>query len=231
MFQYVVWGTALPEGMYFLRRYSSFSRMTIKMSTLQRNDLCHCGSGKKYKHCCMNKDKAQEVLAQQKYDVRREIRPNTTPYMFWKTWSAACRKQAVSLVRDLLMPESALRERFNNSDEAFVTLSRELGLPYEPAWTLDKIKLSETGCMFLCHLDTDDKNADNVVSLVTLKRTNLGLRVENVQKVIQAASPDFLLSFDLFGVQSAEHDYLVRCRSGWKRPDLTDASSRYVAAD
>lgn len=201
------------------------------MSTLQRNDLCHCGSGKKYKNCCMNKDKAQEVLAQQKYDVRREIRPNTTPYMFWKTWSAACRKQAVSLVRDLLLPGSAIHERFNTSDEEFVTLSRELGLPFEPAWTLDKIKLTETSCMFLCHLDSDDKTADNVVSLVTLKRTDQGLRVENVQKVIKEASADFLLSFDLFGVKSVEHDYLVKCRAGWVRPDLTDASSRFVAED
>ncbi len=201
------------------------------MSTLQRNDLCHCGSGKKYKNCCMNKDKAQEVLAQQKYDVRREIRPNTTPYMFWKTWSAACRKQAVSLVRDLLVSGSEICERFNNSDQEFVTLSRELGLPYEPAWTLDKIKLSETSCMFLCHLDNEDKNADNVVSLVTLKRTELGLRVDNIQKVIKPASPDFILSFDLFGIKSAEHDYLVKCRTGWERPDLTDESSRFVAED
>jgi hypothetical protein len=25
-----------------------------------RNDLCHCGSGKKYKHCCLAKDEAAE---------------------------------------------------------------------------------------------------------------------------------------------------------------------------
>lgn len=24
-----------------------------------RNDPCHCGSGKKYKNCCMEKDKSQ----------------------------------------------------------------------------------------------------------------------------------------------------------------------------
>jgi len=23
-----------------------------------RNDACHCGSGRKYKHCCLNKDEA-----------------------------------------------------------------------------------------------------------------------------------------------------------------------------
>lgn len=25
----------------------------------KRNDPCHCGSGKKYKNCCMEKDKSQ----------------------------------------------------------------------------------------------------------------------------------------------------------------------------
>lgn len=28
---------------------------------LKRNDLCHCGSGKKYKNCCMEKDKSGRV--------------------------------------------------------------------------------------------------------------------------------------------------------------------------
>lgn len=26
--------------------------------TLKRNDPCHCGSGKKYKNCCLEKDQA-----------------------------------------------------------------------------------------------------------------------------------------------------------------------------
>ncbi len=201
------------------------------MSTLQRNDLCHCGSGKKYKNCCMNKDKAQEVLAQQKYDVRREINPNTTPYKFWKTWSAANSKQAFSLVNDLTVAGSELNDALKNAEGSFVKVQKDLGLPYEPAWTLDKIKLSETSCMFLAHLNDEDKTADNVVSMLTLKRTDQGLRVESVKKVIREASPDFILSFDLFGVKSADHDYQVKCREGWTRPDLTDASSRFTAPE
>lgn len=27
----------------------------------RRNDLCYCGSGKKYKKCCMNKDKSKDI--------------------------------------------------------------------------------------------------------------------------------------------------------------------------
>jgi len=31
-----------------------------------RNERCHCGSGKKYKHCCLAKDEAADLKARQK---------------------------------------------------------------------------------------------------------------------------------------------------------------------
>lgn len=36
------------------------------VTTLGRNDPCHCGSGKKYKHCCLEKDEAAERAARAK---------------------------------------------------------------------------------------------------------------------------------------------------------------------
>lgn len=33
------------------------------MTKTGRNDPCHCGSGKKYKHCCLQKDQAAESAA------------------------------------------------------------------------------------------------------------------------------------------------------------------------
>ncbi|MCL2325437.1 MAG: SEC-C domain-containing protein [Proteobacteria bacterium] len=201
------------------------------MNNQQRNAPCHCGSGKKYKVCCMRKDEAQAQLSRQQYDVRRVIGPGTSPYIFWKRWSAACSRNEFGLVYDMLLAGGELSERFKTAEDFFVNLS-EIGLPYEPVWSLDKIKLTETLCMFLCHrVDDEDKNADNIVSLVTLKRTESGLRVENVRKVVEKASPDFQLSFELFGIESAEHAYLLKCQTGWTRPDLTDESSRFVAPE
>ncbi len=39
-----------------------------------RNEPCHCGSGKKYKHCCLAKDEAQarEHAAAEQATVRAE---------------------------------------------------------------------------------------------------------------------------------------------------------------
>ncbi|MGE5816372.1 MAG: SEC-C metal-binding domain-containing protein, partial [Acidobacteriota bacterium] len=31
-----------------------------------RNEPCHCGSGRKYKHCCLDKDHAEAAAARAK---------------------------------------------------------------------------------------------------------------------------------------------------------------------
>lgn len=199
------------------------------MNNQQRNEPCHCGSGKKYKNCCMRKDEAQAQLSKQTYDVRRVIGPNTSPYIFWKRWSAACSRNEFGLVYDMLLANGELADKFRTAEDFFVNIN-EIGLPYEGRWNLDKIKLTETSCMFLCHrMDTDDKRADQVCSLMTLKRTELGYRVENIQRSVCRA--DDILSFDLFGVHSAECDYLKKLKTGWVRPDLTDEATRFVAPE
>lgn len=30
--------------------------------SIERNDLCYCGSGKKYKNCCMKKDQEIKII-------------------------------------------------------------------------------------------------------------------------------------------------------------------------
>jgi tetratricopeptide (TPR) repeat protein len=42
------------------------------MSKISRNDPCQCGSGKKYKKCCMKNDDAQRVKAKQEADIQRK---------------------------------------------------------------------------------------------------------------------------------------------------------------
>lgn len=179
----------------------------------------------------MRKDEAQAQLSKQQYDVRRVIGPNTSPYLFWKRWSAACSRNEFGLVYDMLLPNGELAEKFRTAEDFFVNISN-IGLPFETRWNLDKIKINGVTVMFLCHrTDSDDKNADVICSLMTCKRTELGLRVENIQRAICKASSDFILSFDIFGVKSADADYLKKLQSGWTRPDLTDEATRYVAPD
>lgn len=42
------------------------------MPTIGRNSMCPCGSGLKYKHCCLSKDEAQELEEMERADRRAE---------------------------------------------------------------------------------------------------------------------------------------------------------------
>ena len=44
----------------------------FQSNTLGRNEPCHCGSGKKYKQCCLNKDEAAERAARAKAGEKAE---------------------------------------------------------------------------------------------------------------------------------------------------------------
>lgn len=198
------------------------------MNNQQRNDLCACGSGKKYKNCCMRKDEAKAQLSKQQYDIRQVIGKNTSVYQFWKRWSAACGRNEFGLVYDMLLPNGDLANRFSTAEDFFVNLN-EIGLPYEPRWNLDGIKLTETGCTYLCHrTDSDDKNADIICSMMVMRRTELGYRVEKIERKVVKPSADLKLSLDIFGVESTYGAYVKKLAAGWKRPDLADESSRFV---
>jgi len=44
---------------------------------LGRNDACHCGSGRKYKRCCLDKDEAAALAARAK--VEADATPTEAP--------------------------------------------------------------------------------------------------------------------------------------------------------
>lgn len=43
-----------PEDISDVERLLNPPKPITKTITIGRNDSCHCGSGKKYKHCCLN---------------------------------------------------------------------------------------------------------------------------------------------------------------------------------
>lgn len=193
------------------------------MSELQRNDLCRCGSGKKYKNCCLRKDDAVSQLSKVAHDVKQVISPQMGPYLFWKRWSAACARNEYGLVYQMLLEGGAIKETFATDADFFVNLS-EIGVAFEPVWRLDKIKLSPGHAMFLCHrIDDSDKNADTIASLMKLQKTTDGWRVTDITQKTFKRDKDFILSFDLFGIPSVELAYVTKTKTGWTRPNLADS--------
>jgi hypothetical protein len=55
------------------------------MSKLGRNDPCRCGSGKKYKTCCLDKDEAAERAARAKTAEDAAAAPPAEPAATGKT--------------------------------------------------------------------------------------------------------------------------------------------------
>jgi tetratricopeptide (TPR) repeat protein len=51
---------------------SSSCKALTTMATPGRNDPCHCGSGKKYKKCCLPKEESEQREASAKDQARRE---------------------------------------------------------------------------------------------------------------------------------------------------------------
>jgi len=50
--------------------------MTLPTSSRPgRNEPCHCGSGRKYKHCCLEKDHAKDVAARDKASADASTTP------------------------------------------------------------------------------------------------------------------------------------------------------------
>ena len=49
------------------------------MASLGRNDPCHCGSGKKYKHCHLDKDEAAARAAREKQAAEPAATPEAAP--------------------------------------------------------------------------------------------------------------------------------------------------------
>jgi SEC-C motif len=43
-----------------------------------RNEPCHCGSGRKYKHCCLDKDAAKDAKARAKAAAEAPPPPSET---------------------------------------------------------------------------------------------------------------------------------------------------------
>src|SRR5438309_7662694 len=61
-------------------RYGTLIAMTAQTSERPgRNEPCHCGSGRKYKHCCLEKDELQDAADRARIAEAAAQSPETGP--------------------------------------------------------------------------------------------------------------------------------------------------------
>lgn len=194
---------------------------------IQRNDPCHCGSGKKYKKCCMKLDQAKTSLARSSQDVTQLINVQTIPYAWWKIWRNARMRSDYSFLYDLLHDEGPFKASFE-SREDFYTRSQTKPLPSGEEWTIQKIKLDEVEAHILSSRFQGDPRVNYVdVEMMHLKKIAEGWRlfaVDTIRKDKTSGSQTVFLAFDDFGVESADYAHQQRLDTGYERPDYGDKS-------
>jgi hypothetical protein len=98
-----------------------------------RNDPCPCGSGKKYKNCCLRKDQRRRLFPIESFKVKPKKKPEVVDYHIeskngGKTWE---KKPGGLLVRLHLRPEKTMNkeieELFKEARKDKFNLTRELG--------------------------------------------------------------------------------------------------------
>jgi hypothetical protein len=106
-----------------------------------RNDPCPCGSGKKYKKCCLRKDqeaaRAEREEAERNKDFLEEIIPAEIEGEPWLSFPSGA-----DVIPKVVEEADPLLERFNDFWERF------MNAPYEKQWALVTTTLAEEPELF-----------------------------------------------------------------------------------
>ena len=190
----------------------------------QRNDPCPCGSGRKYKQCCMKRDKARAQLNRSSRSIEDLVKPDTIPYFFWKKWNEARARGELALLYAMTALEGPYRSQFAD-EEAFCSWSQNHRLPLGDDWQLQQIKVDEKKAYILGTRGLKDNRRRYVdLNLMHLVKTPEGWRVFDFKEQQLLRGEDAVeVSFGLFEVESAYDGWLEQVASGYERPDLADS--------
>ena len=79
---------------------------------ISRNAPCPCGSGKKYKKCCLKKDRVEEKLSATARDASEVLGEDPTIYKIWSEWRKAREVVDFNFLYDLLDPSGSLAGKY-----------------------------------------------------------------------------------------------------------------------
>lgn len=191
--------------------------------SLHRNDPCSCGSGKKYKSCCMKLAEVRTRLERTTIDVLEVITPQTIPYFWWKKWNEMRTRGELGVLWDMFHVDGLYRGRYEDRDH-FYRDAQMHPLPSGPDWILEKIKVDEKEAFLLSSRGREEPRVKHIsLEMMHLQRTVDGWRLFDVKSDrVTKGEGEVYISFANFGLISAEHDFHVRVEAGYERPDLAD---------
>jgi len=170
----------------------------------------------------MKADQARSKFGKATRDVNEVITPQTIPYFYWKEWNNARLRGEFAFLWDMTHVDGDYRGRFSDQGD-FLVKAQSHPLPGGPDWHLKKIKVDEKTAHLLSIRGEDDPRTHSFdVEMMHLVRIPEGWRLFDVKTDRLEKDSDTFLSFDIFGVETAELAHHKRVVDGFERPDLAD---------
>jgi hypothetical protein len=141
---------------------------------LGRNDICPCGSGKKYKKCHAPIHQIEREAAQKTQHVAALVGPDTIPWRLFQVMQQATADNLLVFLWDLLHEQSPLRAK-HISQQGFISATDkgEQPLPASRGFELLRYRLDAPDTVLL--LSREDLLADTITfQLITLRPNEIG---------------------------------------------------------
>ncbi len=98
--------------------------MTVDFSGVRRNDPCPCGSGKKFKRCCFQKQLIAEQTERETISLDKFINADQNAYLWFKGIRQIVNRRDWKLLYEAFDEGSSVKDRFPNV-ESFIEVARE----------------------------------------------------------------------------------------------------------
>jgi hypothetical protein len=166
-----------------------------------RNDPCPCGSGKKYKRCCANKDDVARRAAQEHPDVDEVLGPDASIYDLWLRWRAARKISDFNLLYDMIRADSALAERLGDRAAFIADCDQGTALVPSGEATFRHLRIVDGARAKLLQTVGDDDAANPRIrcECLDLEKTERGWRLTDFAVVEVAKAEHPKVGLELFG--------------------------------
>ncbi len=155
-----------------------------------RNDKCPCGSGKKYKKCCLQANKLKQEASKTSRSAADLIDKDTTAWSFYKLLRDGSAQNILNFLYDLTDEKGPFRQRFPTPESFFKGVSdSDIRAFATKGFELVRIRHDGDETLILLGKGLDNKQTQNLsFELFRLKDAGTGLRIWDVEYFEKAKS-------------------------------------------
>ena len=163
---------------------------TTPAKNVGRNDKCPCGSGKKYKKCCLQANKLKQEATKTSRSAADLIDRETTSWSFYKLLRDGSSQNLLNFLYDLTAESGPFRKRLPTPESFFKAVSNgDMRAFASKGFDLLRIRHDDDQTLILLVRGLDNKQTNTLsFELFRLKDTGEGLRIWDVEFFEKAKS-------------------------------------------